>query len=244
MRSTSTPLTSATPSSPTLSLESFDDDSDAPVSRIRIAQEPGHVPAPVSTVRNNSVHVASPWIPQDLATQSNIAQLRTMIQHEFSLLKDRFPAPCDVSVPETDSLVPTPAGVTSVPETAFADALRAELAVQMAKVSVLEEEVRKLRSEKQGLRIELERVKDGQPMRAQLDAANVELERLYVERKGLWEERADLWKERQSLWEERADLWKERGDLWAERGDLWTLRDRLMGQIESLTGEKVDRAAK
>ncbi|QRW09847.1 hypothetical protein RhiLY_08846 [Ceratobasidium sp. AG-Ba] len=190
MHQTAVPLSTTTLSSPSLSLANFDYDSDVSVPQPRAVEESGSM-LPLGAITRAARHIdtASPFISpdmrEDLATQSDIADLRAMIQNEFSDLKKQ--------ITEPNPPVPVPPSV-SVPETAFADALRAELAVQMAKVSVLEEENRKLRSEKQGLRVELERARNGDATLTQLDAANAELRRLYVERQGLWDERADLWK--------------------------------------------------
>jgi len=227
------------PSSPSLSLADFDYDSDSPLEQGAIRQTNVISPSASALRINRDVAVASPFISPDMrddvATKSDITALRELIQKEFQLLSTQTPNQGASSAP-----VPAPAPVAPViPAEAFTDALRAELALQMAKVSVLEEETRKLRSEKQGLRAELDRMGDSTTLRAELDVANEERKRLYVERQGLWDERADLWRERQSLWEERGELWKERGDLWQERGDLWVLRDQLMAQVQSPTEPQV-----
>ncbi|KAG8792142.1 hypothetical protein FRC12_007025 [Ceratobasidium sp. 428] len=212
------------PSSPSLSLANFDYDSDAS------AEQKSHhtcppLPSPLPTRETN---VASPFIVpdtrEDPATKSDITELQTLIRQQVAILRNQIS-----TTPVVQALPPE----VSVPETAFADTLRAELALQMAKVSVLEEEVRRLRGEKQALRTELERVENSQPVHAQLNAANSEMQHLYVERQGLWDERADLWRERQSLWDERGELWKERGELWKEREELWVVRDKLMEQVQS-----------
>jgi hypothetical protein len=124
---------------------------------------------------------------EDGATKSDISSLRAMIQQEFAQLKERLPA-------SNPAALPPPPPVVTIPVEAFTDAIRAELAVQMAKVSVLEEETRRLRGEKQALRVQLERTEDAQALRSELDASNAERKSLYVERQGLWEERADLWR--------------------------------------------------
>ncbi|QRV95534.1 hypothetical protein RhiJN_23552 [Ceratobasidium sp. AG-Ba] len=191
MHQNAAPLSTTTLSSPSLSLANFDYDSDVSVPQPRAVEESGSMLPPGAITRAvRHIDTASPFISpdmrEDLATQSDIAELRAMIQNEFSDLKKQ--------ILEPNPPVPVSPPSVSVPETAFADTLRAELAVQMAKVSVLEEENRKLRSEKQGLRVELERAKNGDATLTQLDAANAELRRLYVERQGLWDERADLWK--------------------------------------------------
>ncbi|KAF8598736.1 hypothetical protein BDV93DRAFT_609654 [Ceratobasidium sp. AG-I] len=227
----------STPSSPSLSLADFDYDSDSPEEQVPIKQSTGisHSLSAMHIDRNAAV--ASPFISPDLrndvATQSDIAALRELIQRKFQLMGAQISNQASAPTP-TPAPVPVPMTV-AVPAGAFTDSLRAELALQMAKVSILEEEVRSLRSEKQGLRAELDRAENSEALRAELDIANEERKRLHVERQGLWDERADLWRERQTLWEERGDLWKERGDLWQERGDLWVLRDSLLAQVESLT---------
>lgn len=138
---------------------------------------------------NRDAAVASPFVSPDIhdniATKSDIAALRELVQKEFQLMRTHTP---NQGAPAPGPIPPT------VPAEAFTDALRAELALQMAKVSVLEEETRKLRSEKQGLRAELDRMESSTALRAELDAANEERKRLYVERQGLWDERADLWR--------------------------------------------------
>ncbi|KAG9120378.1 hypothetical protein FRC07_004153, partial [Ceratobasidium sp. 392] len=225
MRSATELVNDSIPSSPSLSLANFDYDSDG-LAELAAGHSPP--PPPPVTLRNREADVSSPFMSahtyEDRANKSDIVELRAMIQQEFTILKSQLPT--------ATSPAPVQAPTVSVPETAFTDALRAELALQMAKVSVLEEEVRKLRGEKQALHTKLERVENAQPLCAELDAANAEKQRLYVERQGLWEERADLWKyeERQSLWDERGELWKERGALWEERGELWVVRDKLMEQ--------------
>lgn len=136
----------------------------------------------------NASPFVSPDLRDDVATRSDIVALRELIQSEFQLMRAQAPN-------QSPAPTPVPAAMPSaVPAGAFTDALRAELALQMAKVSVLEEEVRKLRSEKQGLRAELDRAENPTALRAELDASNEERKRLYVERQGLWDERADLWR--------------------------------------------------
>ncbi|CAE6450123.1 unnamed protein product [Rhizoctonia solani] len=162
------------------------------------------------------------------ATKEDITSLRLFIQREFEQLKtQKSPTPAHPPV--------------EVPKEAFTDALRAELAVQLSKITVLEEETRKLRSEKQELRIALDRAENLPGLQAELNTANQELKRVYIERQGLWDERSALWKERNDLWKERADLWSERQSLWDERGKLWnerddlgTLRDELMAKVQAL----------
>ncbi|KAG9085220.1 hypothetical protein FS749_004603 [Ceratobasidium sp. UAMH 11750] len=245
MLTTLKPPSDGVPPSPSLSLASFDSDSDVSAEQTRARSSHTSPPLPttfVNVLNREADHTASPFVspdtPENLAT---IAQLQNVIQHEFSLIKNELAA--------QRSTPPAPQPTVSVPEAAFADTLRAELALQMAKVSVLEEEARKLRGEKEALRTELERVSNAQPLRAELDAANAEKQRLYIERQGLWDERAGLWRERQSLWDERADLWgeradlwKERGELWEERGELWVVRDKLKEQVKLLIEAKNEGA--
>ncbi|KAG8762257.1 hypothetical protein FRC11_010224 [Ceratobasidium sp. 423] len=169
-----------------------------------------------------------PNVDTDSATKDDISSLRQLIQHEFEHFRLR-----------QSTLSSHP--LAEVPREAFADALRAEMAVRSAKISALEEENRKLRAEKQELRKALDRAENQPGLQVELNAANQELKRVYIERQGLWDEREALWKERGGLWEERADLWRERqslwderGKLWEERGDLWTLRDELIGKAKAL----------
>jgi hypothetical protein len=120
------------------------------------------------------------------ATKEDITSLRLFIQREFEQLKtQKSPTPAHPPV--------------EVPKESFTDALRAELAVQLSKITVLEEETRKLRSEKQELRTALDRAENLPGLQAELNTANQELKRVYVERQGLWDERSALWKERNDL---------------------------------------------
>ncbi|KAB5589282.1 hypothetical protein CTheo_7282 [Ceratobasidium theobromae] len=219
------------PLSVSISLVDFDHELESPL------EGPEHCPESqpnlISTSAPRSTAplavIANPFEPpvqrEDLATQSDITSIRELIQREFELLRTQLPA---AGVP------PNPPPFVAVPAEAFTDALRAELAVQIAKISVLEEETRKLRAEKQELRAALDRAENEPTLLAELGTANQELKRVYVERRDLWEERANLWKEREDLWRERQSLWDERGVLWQERGELWTLRDELSGRVKSL----------
>ncbi|CAE7203778.1 unnamed protein product [Rhizoctonia solani] len=173
-------------------------------------------PAVIGSEAHNPVIVSSAHV--DVATKDDVASLRQLVQQEFEQLKLQKSAP-----------------QFNIPKQAFTDALRAEMAVQLAKISALEEENRKLRAEKQELRAALDKAEDQPGLQLELNAANQELQRVYVERQGLWDERADLWKERGSLWEERADLWRERQSLWDERDILrkeldisWAVHDGLV----------------
>ncbi|CUA68223.1 hypothetical protein RSOLAG22IIIB_07755 [Rhizoctonia solani] len=218
-------LEHSTPSSPSMSLADFDYDSDSPVER-PIPEDnvqrwlDRDKPKPVSPIpAKHKVQdpVSCPSVPE-FATKEEVSSLRQLIQQEFEQLKAEKP-----TFPQVE-----------IPKEAFTDALRAEMAVQLAKISVLEEDNRKLRAEKQELRTALERVRNQPGLQADLNAAKQELERVYVERQGLWDERAALWKERGDLWEERGDLWRERGSLWDERAGLWAVRDGLMEKVASL----------
>ena len=143
---------------------------------------------------NQDAAVASPFVSPDfqsnVATQSDITALRELIQRKFQLMEAQISNQVSASVPAP---VPAPMPV-AVPAGVFTDALRAELALQMAKVSILEEEVRGLRSDKQELRAELDRAENSKALRTELDTANEERKRLFAERQGLWDERADLWR--------------------------------------------------
>ncbi|KAJ1303731.1 hypothetical protein OPQ81_008155 [Rhizoctonia solani] len=201
-----------TPVSPSMSLADFDYDSESParerpnVIHVEPAPTPPSPPIVISIPESAGV--------SDAATKNDIASLCQFIQHEFEQLR----------LQRSNSQSHPP---VEVPKGAFTDALRAEVAVQLAKISALEEDNRRLRAEKQELREAFERAENQPGLQAELNAANQELKRVYAERQDLWEERAALWKERADLWEERADLWKERGSLWA-------LRDELLQKINLL----------
>ena len=176
--------------------------------------------SPQTMTTNATRPLIFPNPPTDAATQSDISSLRELVERKFGQLQAQIAAA---------NLPPAPAENLS-------NALRAELAVQMAKTSILEEEVLKLRAEKQALRAVLDKTESGSGTQKDLNSANLELQRVYVERQGLWDERAALWKERGELWEERGDLWKERQSLWDERGDLWRERDALKVKCNQLAG--------
>ncbi|KAH7334153.1 hypothetical protein B0J17DRAFT_675580 [Rhizoctonia solani] len=184
-----------------------------------------HQPEPISP--NTTQTPASqgqliPGVHMDVATKEDIISLRQLIQYEFEQLKLQ------------NSTSPSRPPI-EIPKEAFTDALSTEMAMQLAKISALEEETRKLRAEKQDLGNALERVQNQSRLHAELSAANEELRRVYVERQGLWDERADLWKERGELWVERDGLWKERQSLWDEREKLWEERDGLSSVQEKLS---------
>ncbi|CAE6446757.1 unnamed protein product [Rhizoctonia solani] len=187
----------STPSSPAISLADFEYDSEPPPAEQPkiIRNEPG--PAPPDSLpafqgqsKTSSTHL-------DSATKDDVTALRQLIQHEFEQLRL-----------QKSNLSSHP--LAEVPREAFADALRAEMAVRSAKISALEEENRKLRAEKQELRKALDRAENQPGVQAELNAANQELKRVYIERQGLWDERAALWGERGDLWRERQSLWEER----------------------------------
>ncbi|CEL52911.1 hypothetical protein RSOLAG1IB_05979 [Rhizoctonia solani AG-1 IB] len=216
-------------SSPSMSLADFDYDSESPVEPLKYRHAgPQHTDESPSPFPEDRTRLSTATHHSSAATKEDITSLRLFIQREFEQLKtQKSPTPAHPPV--------------EVPKEAFTDALRAELAVQLSKITVLEEETRKLRSEKQELRTALDRAENLPGLQAELNTANQELKRVYVERQGLWDERSALWKERNDLWKERADLWSERQSLWDERGKLWnerddlgTLRDELMAKVQAL----------
>ncbi|KAL5639004.1 hypothetical protein ACGC1H_003393 [Rhizoctonia solani] len=210
------------PSSPSSSLDDFEYDSEAPAKEVKAGYEPIKLISPIIHSPAPESPILLPDVRSDVVTKDDVASLRQLIQHEFDQLKLH-----------KSTLPPV-----QIPKEAFTDALRADMAVQLAKISALEEENRQLRAEKQALRVALDRAENQPGLQAELNAANQELKSVYVERQGLWDERAALWKERGELWEERADLWRERGSLWDERADLWVVRDGLMEKVASLEAKQ------
>lgn len=231
------------PPSPSISLGDFDYDSESPLEQATqpevagglVPQSTSHLP---SNVPRGSVSQFSAILPgrqEDVATQSDIASLRDLIQTQFEKLRTHISSTSAPSNP--------PPPPPKVPTEAITNVLRPELSAQTAKVSALEEETRKLHAEMQSLKAVLDRAEKDPGLRA----ANQELQRVYVERQGLWDERQRLWDERAGLWTERGDLWRERQSLWDERDalweereEIWAERDKLKAQVKSLE-EQLER---
>lgn len=213
---------------------------------------------PSNPSRKLTSAVISPDLRDEVVPQQDVAPLNEVIQREFEQLRIQLlaaraspnlpPPPPPVTV-VVDALTRIwsqgPFWVFSWAILAIAillpllgrtsvhsvnDGLRTEASMQMARISVLEQETRQLRAENQALWTALGQIESNLGVRTELSAANWELERVYAERQGLWEER-------QGLWEERADLWRERQSLWDERDELWSVRDKLVEQVKLLEAE-------